>query len=50
MLHTKGKICFLLEKKNKDGPTWASANFMLDGHKHVAGPKQAMFTGMIYYI
>lgn len=50
VLHTKGKICFLIEKKGKDSATWASADFMLDNHRHVAGPKQAMFTGMIYYI
>ena len=50
VLHTNEKVFFLLETKAKDNLTWASSLFMIDSHKHVAGPRKAMFTGMIYFM
>ena len=39
VLHTKEKMCFLLDSRAKDNPTYASINVMMKNHSHVSGPR-----------
>ena len=50
VLHKDDKLYFLLDSKSKDNLTWASEQIMLDNHMHVAGPRYAKESGMIWYM
>ena len=50
LMHWDDQVIYLSESKRKDEYTWRSSKIMAPDHKFIEGPKQAKYTGMIYYL
>jgi hypothetical protein len=50
VVHWNGNVMTMLDSRAQDNPTWYQQDVMLEGYKHIAGPKQALGSGQIYYI
>ena len=50
VLHSGDRMYFMLDSKAKDNPTYASEEIMIENHLHIAGPRYAKESGLIWYM